>query len=122
MNSLCSETIDQVNVGAGDPRERLHETLTTALGLLETEPHLTRMLAIDAMGGGPTVLARRNRALRELAALVAAVLRRAPDDMLIIAYLGGVAELVVQHVTGRLPDLAAEVHRFTDALFFPASR
>ncbi|OLT35161.1 hypothetical protein BJF79_06855 [Actinomadura sp. CNU-125] len=111
-----------MNVGAGDPRERLHETLTTALGLLETEPHLTRMLAIDAMGGGPTVLARRNRALRELAALVAAVLRRAPDDMLIIAYLGGVAELVVQHVTGRLPDLAAEVHRFTDALFFPASR
>ncbi|MFB4304869.1 TetR/AcrR family transcriptional regulator [Actinomadura sp. GTD37] len=116
------DLIDQVDLGAGNPRERLHETLTTALGLLDTEPHLTRILAIDAMGGGPTILARRNQALRELAALVAAVLGRAPDDMLIIAYLGGMAELVVQHVTGTLPDLAAEVHRFTDALFFPTTR
>ncbi|WP_165958953.1 TetR/AcrR family transcriptional regulator [Actinomadura sp. KC345] len=116
------DLIDQVEVGAGDPRERLHETLTAALGLLDAEPHLTRMLAIDAMGGGPTILARRNQALRKLAALVAAVLGREPDDMLIMAYLGGTAELVVQHVTGPLPDLAAEVHRFTDALFFPTSR
>ena len=114
------DLIDQVDVGAGDPRERLHETLTAALGLLDAEPHLTRMLAIDAMGGGPAILARRNQALRGLAALVAAVLGREPDDMLILAYLGGTAELVVQHVTGSLPDLAAEVHRFTDALFFPA--
>lgn len=45
-----------------------------------------------------------------------------PDYMLIMAYLGGMAELVVQHVTGSLPELADEVHRFTDALFFPASR
>lgn len=72
--------------------------------------------------GRETIFARRNQALRELAALVAAVLGRAPDDMLIMAYLGGMAELVVQHVTGSLPELADEVHRFTDALFFPASR
>lgn len=103
----------------GAPRVRLHAALDVALALLAAAPHLTRMLAMEAVGGGPVILARRNASFRRLAALVAGMLGRPRDDVLVTAYLGGVAELVVQHLSGGLPDLAPEVHRFTDALFFP---
>ncbi|GAB2855704.1 hypothetical protein GCM10022221_64090 [Actinocorallia aurea] len=106
--------------GTGDePRVRLHAALDAALEMLAAAPHLTRMLAMEAVGGGPVILARRNASFRRLAALVADLLDRPPTDLLVTAYLGGLAELVVQHLTGALPDPAPEIHRFTDALFFP---
>jgi AcrR family transcriptional regulator len=104
------------------PRTLLHAALVRGLDELAKEPAIARLVAIEALGAGPAVHARRNQTFRKLAGFIAALLPAAVDQSILIAYLGGLNELVVQHldVTGAraLPRLAPAFQRFTDALFF----
>ncbi len=112
--------------GAGDARTRLHAAVAFALGRLATDATFARLLIIEAVGGGARIQARRNQAYRRMAGLIAESLRgqrRAGiDERLIVAYLGGITELVLQHLAdapaSTLGVLVEPVCRFTDALFF----
>ncbi len=115
---------------AGDARTRLHGAVAFALGRLATDATFARLLIIEAVGGGPRIQARRNQAFRRMARLIAESLARersaAVDETLIIAYLGGVTELVLQHLADSPADtlgvLVEPACRFTDAVFFPKAR
>jgi AcrR family transcriptional regulator len=115
---------------SGDARTRLHAAVAFALGQLATDATLARLLIIEAVGGGPRIQARRNKAFRRMAELIARSLRRGRpagiDKSLIIAYLGGVTELVLQHLADSpahtLGVLVVPACRFTDAVFFPRLR
>ncbi len=138
--ALCAvyDTVDEIietyyaEHGAGlggevEPRALLHAAVAFTLDRLASDPTFTRMLVVEAVGGGPRILARRNRVFRRVAALIAESLRVAGapprDDKLIVAYLGGLTELVLQHLADApahtLPVLVEPACRFTDAVFFP---
>jgi hypothetical protein len=110
----------------GDPRARLHAAVGFAFGRLGKDPTFARLLIVEAVGAGPRIQARRNQTMRRIAALIGEALRvgqrAAPDDKLILAYLGGLVELVLQHLADApahtLPVLVEPACRFTDALFF----
>ena len=90
-----------------EPREMLRAGAATYLEQLAREPAFTRMLVIEAVGAGPRVLRRRARAFREFAAAFSMPLELARtrdpelaevDDALILALLGGINELVLEHL------------------------
>lgn len=114
----------------GDARALLHAAVAFTLDRLAADPTITRLLIVEAIGGGPRVQARRNQAYRRAAALIAHSLQASRaavvDEKLIIAYLGGLSELVLQHLADApvhtLPVLVEPACRFTDAVFFPKAR
>jgi AcrR family transcriptional regulator len=115
--------------GVRDARARMHASVAFVLELLAADATVTRVLIVEATGGGPRILARRNQLFHRAAALIASLFRdaRAPlDETLIVAYLGGLTELVLQHIAAApvsaLHELVEPACRFTDALFFPRSR
>lgn len=59
---------------ADDPqaswRVRIRAGLVALLGLFDEQPALARLLVVESLAGGPSVLARRERALRPLIAAV----------------------------------------------------
>jgi AcrR family transcriptional regulator len=116
-------------LGTGDRRSRMHAAVAFVLGRMADNQASTRVLVIEAIGAGPRVMARRNRVFRRAAALIVEMLGAggAPfDESLVVAYLGGLTELVVQHVAEHpvrtLLDLLEPACRFTDALFFRGAK
>jgi len=111
------------SVGGGDPRARLHAAVAFTLARLAADATFTRLLIVEAVGSGRRIQARRNQAFRRVAALIAATLPAPTDETLILAYLGGLTELVLQHLAeapvATLPVLLGPALRFTDVLFFP---
>jgi AcrR family transcriptional regulator len=113
-----------------DPRALLHAAVSFTFARLAADPTFTRVLIVEAVGAGPRIQARRNQAFRRMAALIAEALRPSHpagiDEKLIIAYLGGLTELALQHVADApihtLPVLTEAACRFTDAVFFPNAR
>jgi AcrR family transcriptional regulator len=113
-----------------EPREMLAAGARAFLAQLANEPAFTRMLVIEAVGAGPRVLRRRSEAF---AAFVDAIripldLARVRDprlpevsDALLLALLGGINELVLQHLVERepetLPELAPTVEELIDRIY-----
>jgi AcrR family transcriptional regulator len=96
--------------------------LARLLALMDAEPRLARLCVVDALGGGPRVLAERARALDELAAAVdggraVATPGRRPGELTSEAIVGAVfailhARLVVdapQPLSGLLGELMSMV-------------
>ena len=106
-----------------EPRERMHAGAREYLETLAAEPDFTRMLVIEAVGAGPRVLARRAEAFGEFTRVLALALDDPPGQALLLALIGGINELVLEHlVEGRaetLPDLTPTVHDLIDRICFP---
>ena len=115
-----------------DPRAMLLVGARAYLDELASEPAFTRMLVIEAVGAGPRVRRRRARAFGEFAAALAIPLRLArsrdpglPEvgEALLLALLGGINELVLQHLAERgaetLPELAPAVETLIVRICFP---
>ena len=82
-----------------DPRGRIRAGIRAYLEILAREPAITRMLVIEAVGGGPRVLARRAKAFDDLVAFLRTNLGgHPPEDAILLALLGGINELTLQHV------------------------
>jgi AcrR family transcriptional regulator len=115
-----------------EPRAMLRAGAASYLEQLAAEPAFTRMLVIEAVGAGPRVLERRARAFREFAAALAVPIEleraRDPslppvDQPLLVALLGGINELVVEHLVERkaesLPELLPTVEALIVRICFP---
>jgi AcrR family transcriptional regulator/DNA-binding MarR family transcriptional regulator len=67
----AGEVAQAAGMEGGDGwRERVRKGLSALLGLLEAEPELGSLLVVDALGGGPRVLARRAQTLDTLKGVV----------------------------------------------------
>ena len=119
---------------AEGPREMLRAGVTTYLETLAAEPAFTRMLVIEAVGAGPRVLQRRREAFRDFVRTFAVPLKlaraadpRLPtlDDAILLAVLGGINELVLQHVleqgAATLAELAPTVDELIARAFLTAA-
>jgi AcrR family transcriptional regulator len=105
-----------------DPRRTLRQGVEAFLRTLAGWPLITRMHAVEARAAGPRVLAHRTAIYAELVgALRQAVAAAAqtdpaisvPSDAVLMAVVGGIGELVLQHVVAHdaaaLPELAPDV-------------
>jgi hypothetical protein len=105
----------------------LRAGLRSYLDTLAEEPAFTHMLVIDAVGAGERVLGRRAEAFRDFVRVLAAPIElarsrdpdvRAPDDALLLAVLGGINELCLQHLVehdaATLPSLAPTVEELVE--------
>jgi len=110
-----------------EPRAMLRAGLRSYLDTLAEEPAFTHMLVIDAVGAGERVLGRRAEAFRDFVRVLAAPIElarsrdpdvRAPDDALLLAVLGGINELCLQHLVehdaATLPSLAPTVEELVE--------
>jgi AcrR family transcriptional regulator len=115
-----------------EPREMLAAGARAFLEQLAREPAFTRMLVIEAVGAGPRVLRRRAEAFADFAAALRIPLdiarTRDPrqsevSDALLLALLGAINELVLEHLVERgaetLPELAPTVEELIDRICFP---
>jgi AcrR family transcriptional regulator len=107
-----------------DPREMVGAGVAAYLEALAAEPAFTRMLVIEAVGAGPRVLERRRQAFGDLVGVVRTVLGDpAPDDAILLALLGGINELVLQHLLERdaasLPELQPQIDELIGRVCFP---
>lgn len=106
----------------------------TFLKNLASEPTFTHMLVIEAVGAGPRVLQRRSQAYQELAKILTNTLQKLSvtnpplqplDESLLLAMLGGINELVLQHLTHHsatsLPHLAPRIIHFIRRICFGTS-
>ena len=90
----------------------------------------TRLLIVESIGSGARVRARRQETLRGIARRIDRALApshpEGVDEKILVAYLGGLTELVLQHIAERpvhtIPELVPAACAFTDALFFPRAR
>jgi AcrR family transcriptional regulator len=109
-----------------DPREMMRAGLRAFLETLAAEPAFTRMLVIEAVGAGPRVLERRANAFEDFVRVLRLPLTRANaeaiDDVLLLAALGGINELVLQHLLEHraqtLPDLVPAAEALLDRVCF----
>lgn len=101
-----------------DARRMVRSAVGAYLSALASEPALTRMLVIEAVAAGPRVLERRRAAFGEiadaLAAPLAAARRRDPalpavGRTMLIALLGAVNELCLQHITAQGPETLSSI-------------
>ncbi|WP_395310851.1 helix-turn-helix domain-containing protein [Mycobacterium sp. AMU20-3851] len=105
--------VERMRVAAGAAQtaaEVVHAGLTAYLGTLAAQPAFTQSLVIEAVASTDRIRARRSQGLADFAATMVDNLRRVrgpagPDPApnpteraLIIGALGGVNELVVQHL------------------------
>jgi AcrR family transcriptional regulator len=115
-----------------EPREMLRAGIRAYLETLAEEPAFTHMLVIDAVGAGPRVLKRRAEAFREFVRVLATPLELAregdpslpePDPTTLLAILGGINELVLQHLVEKdastLPELAPAIEALVERVCFP---
>jgi AcrR family transcriptional regulator len=106
-----------------EPREMMRAGLHAFLETLAAEPAFTHMLVIDAVGAGPRVLERRARAFADLVKVLRLPLSETTiDDALLLAALGGINELVLQHLleggAESLPDLAPAAQELLERVCF----
>jgi AcrR family transcriptional regulator len=119
-------------VAESEPREMLRAGVRAFLETLAAGPAFTRMLVIEAVGAGPRVLARRTEAFGDFVRVLAEPLRLAhaadpsipePDDATLLALLGGINELALQHLVARdattLPELAPTADLLIERVCFP---
>lgn len=97
-----------------DPEERIRAGVAAYLHILAREPAITRTLVIEAVGAGPRVLKRRAKAFEDLVEVLRDNLGDdAPPDSILLALLGGINELTLQHLLKHgaesLPDLQPTV-------------
>jgi AcrR family transcriptional regulator len=110
-----------------EPRAMVEAGIRAFLEILASEPAFSRMLVIEAVGAGPRVLERRAQAFRDFAKVLAIPVDRAQErdpripaagEALLIAVLGGINELVVQHLIEReaetLPELLPNALSFVE--------
>ena len=89
--------------------ERLRAGIQALLQFLADEPELARLLVVEVTGAGPTALRRRNKAVREFAAMLAPEIQ---GDLPLAAQVtvGGIWEvvhaLVLEGRADQLPELA----------------
>jgi AcrR family transcriptional regulator len=107
-----------------DPRAMVEAGVSAYLDALAQEPAFTRMLVIEAVGAGPKVLERRRQAFEDLVGVLRTVLGDpAPDDAILLALLGGINELVLQHLLERdaasLPELQPHIEELIGRVCFP---
>jgi AcrR family transcriptional regulator len=110
-----------------DPRERVRADVRAYLDALAREPAITRTLVIEAVGGGPKVLARRAKAFDDLVAVLRTNLgEHAPADPVLLALLGGINELTLQHLLTHgaesLPDLEPAIDDLINRVCFSRLR
>jgi AcrR family transcriptional regulator len=107
---LVIERMTAAGLAESDPRAMVEAGLREFLETLASEPAFTRMLVIEAVGAGPRVLARRAQAFRDFAAVLEIPIQRAreinpdlppADTLMLTAVLGGINELVLQHLVER---------------------
>jgi AcrR family transcriptional regulator len=106
-----------------DPKKRVRAGVSAYLHILAREPAITRTLVIEAVGGGPRVLARRAKAFDDLVGVLRTNLGdEAPADPILLALLGGINELTLQHLlkhgTESLPDLNPTIDDLIDRVCF----
>ena len=106
-----------------DPRAMMRAGAREYLETLAGEPDFTRMLVVEAVGAGPRVLERRAEAFRDFIRVLAVPLEDPPDQALLLALLGAINELVLQHViehdAASLAELTPTVHDLIDRICFP---
>jgi AcrR family transcriptional regulator len=115
---LVIERMLNAGLEESEPRAMVEAGLRAFLETLASEPAFTRMLVIEAVGAGPRVLERRAQAFRDFARALSIPIERArernpripvADESLLIGVLGGINELVLQHLIEReeatLPEL-----------------
>jgi AcrR family transcriptional regulator len=120
---------------ADAPREMLRAGVRAYLEALAEAPAFTRMFVIEAVAAGPRVLARRSESFGDFVRTFSVPLKLAaaaepglpePDEVIVLAVLGGINELVLQHVVERgaetLPELAPIVDELIERVFFSAPR
>jgi len=106
-----------------DPEERIRAGVAAYLHILAREPAITRTLVIEAVGAGPRVLKRRAKAFDDLVEVLRDNLGDdAPPDSILLALLGGINELTLQHLLKHgaesLPDLQPTVDDLVTAVCF----
>jgi AcrR family transcriptional regulator len=132
---LLIERISAAALAQSDPRDMIRAGLRAYLDTLAGEPAASRMFVIEAVGAGPRVLERRAQAFRDFAAALTVPLDLAHaadpslplvDETLLLALLGGINELILQHLVcsspSTLPELAAPITRLIDRVCFPNRR
>jgi AcrR family transcriptional regulator len=115
-----------------EPRAMLRAGVRAFLETLAAAPAFTRMLVIEAVGAGPRVLQRRAAAFDDFVRVLAAPLAAAhaadpsvpaPDEAILLALLGGINELALQHLVAQeaetLPDLAPTIDVLIERVCFP---
>lgn len=106
-----------------EPREMMRAGAREYLETLAGEPDFTRMLVVEALGAGPRALERRAEAFRDFIRVLALPLEDPPDQALLLALLGAINELVLQHVVEReaatLPQLLPTVYELIDRICLP---
>lgn len=128
------ELLANVANGSGahaGPRSTVRAVIGAYLDALASQPALTRMLVVEAVGAGPRILARRNRAFGQIAAALREQLERARGDdpalpevdtALMVALQGAINELCLQQIvaTGpeHLPEIAADAERVAFRICF----
>jgi AcrR family transcriptional regulator len=119
-------------VAESEPRAMLHAGVRAFLDTLAASPAFTRMLVIEALGAGPRVIERRAEAFRDFVEVLAVPVRAAhaadpsvpePDDATLLALLGGINELALQHIlvhdAATLPELAPVIDVLVERVCFP---
>jgi AcrR family transcriptional regulator len=106
-----------------DPRERIRAGVAAYLQMLAREPAITRTLVIEALGAGPKVLKRRAKAFDDLVTVLRDNLgSHAPADPILLALLGGINELTLQHLMkhgpGSLPELQPTIDELVTTVCF----
>jgi AcrR family transcriptional regulator len=114
------------------PPEMLRAGARSFLDQLAGEPAFTRMLVIEAVGAGPRVLRRRAEAFADFVAALRVPLDAASardpgfagvEEPLLLALLGGINELVLEHLVEREPEslgeLAPTVEELIERVCFP---
>jgi len=115
-----------------DPRQIAAGTAVAFLETLSRWPLFTRMHTVEARGAGPRVLERRTQVFRAFVRALGEALTRAgagdgrisvPSDAVLMAVVGGIGELVLQHVVEAgpesLPELAPSVIELIDRVAYP---
>ena len=105
--------------GASDWHDRVRTGLTRYTEMLAADPDFAHALLVDVLGAGPRAIELRRRAFRQFVDLYrpsptgtrpADVAMRAVPETLLHALVGGISELVQEHILTRgaetLPELA----------------
>lgn len=127
--------VTAATVGQDDPGTMIRSALTLFLDALAAQPEITRMLLVEAPGAGPRIRARRNEALRAMAAAVTARVNEvrqthpgydAVTEDLVVGALGGVLEICAQHLSpgyaADLPDLLSTLCTLVESVLIRPER
>jgi AcrR family transcriptional regulator len=118
-------------VEVAEPRAMVRSGVAAFLETLAAWPLFTRLHAVEARAAGVRVLERRMLIFREFVRAIAAAFEAAreaderidrPSDPVLMAAVGGIGELVLQHVVehgpATLPDLQPAVVELLERLAF----